>query len=95
MIWNVAGCLTDPDRKEALDHILLAIKYDAERGAYPEPHLDHAVMMLSSRDAGMEYMHTVIRGNVEHSPSEKTQTDSVSSYGREPVYLQCHHSDPR
>jgi len=44
---------TDPDRKEALDHILLAIKYDAERGAYPEPHLDHAVMMLSSRDAGM------------------------------------------
>ena len=48
-----------------------------------------------SRDAGMGYMHTVIRGNVGHSPSEKTQTDSVSSYGREPVYLQCHHSDPR
>lgn len=39
------------DRKEALGHILLAIKYDGERGAYPEPHLDDAVMLLSSRDA--------------------------------------------
>jgi predicted Zn-dependent protease len=42
---------TADDRKEALSHILLAIKYDGERGAYPEPHLDNAVMLLSTRDS--------------------------------------------
>jgi predicted Zn-dependent protease len=44
---------TPEDRQDALNHIMLAIKYDAERGAYPEPHLDNAVMLLSSRDANM------------------------------------------
>jgi predicted Zn-dependent protease len=42
---------TADDRQEALKHIQLAIKYDGERGAYPEPHLDNAVMLLSMRDA--------------------------------------------
>ncbi|MFC6646444.1 M48 family metalloprotease [Granulicella cerasi] len=43
---------TPEDRREAMSHTLLAIKYDEKRGAYPEPFLDAAVLMMSSDKTG-------------------------------------------
>ncbi len=34
------------DRQEAENHFLKAIEYDAPRGAYPDPHLEHALHLL-------------------------------------------------
>jgi predicted Zn-dependent protease len=42
---------TDDDKKQAINYFLTAIKYDAERGAYPEPHLEHALYLISQNDA--------------------------------------------
>ena len=36
----------DKDRQEAENHFLKAIEYDAPRGAYAEPHLEHALHLL-------------------------------------------------
>ena len=36
----------DQDRRDAEDHFLSAIQYDAPRGAYPDPHLEHALHMI-------------------------------------------------
>lgn len=36
----------DQDRQEAEQHFLKAIQYDASRGAYPDPHLEHALHMM-------------------------------------------------
>jgi hypothetical protein len=36
----------DQDRQEAEDHFLKAIQYDAPRGAYPDPHLEHALHLI-------------------------------------------------
>jgi hypothetical protein len=37
---------TPQDRQEAEDHFLKAIQYDGARGAYPDPHLEHALHLL-------------------------------------------------
>lgn len=37
----------DPEEKQkAIDHYLRAIQYDAERGSYPEPHLQKALFLI-------------------------------------------------
>jgi hypothetical protein len=36
----------DQDRLEAEDHFRKAIQYDAARGAYPDPHLEHALHLI-------------------------------------------------
>ena len=37
---------TPQDRQEAEDHFLKAIQYDGTRGAYPDPHLEHALHLI-------------------------------------------------
>lgn len=37
---------TAEDRQSAEDHFLKAIQYDGARGAYPDPHLEHAVHLI-------------------------------------------------
>jgi len=37
---------TPEDRQEAEDHFLKAIQYDGARGAYPDPHLEHALHLI-------------------------------------------------
>jgi hypothetical protein len=37
---------TPEDRQEAEDHFLKAIQYDGVRGAYPDPHLEHALHLI-------------------------------------------------
>ena len=41
---------TEEDRRQASDHFLKAIQYDANRGAYPEPHLEHAIFLISQQN---------------------------------------------
>lgn len=36
----------DQDRQEAEQHFLKAIQYDETRGAYPDPHLEHALHLI-------------------------------------------------
>lgn len=38
---------TPEDRQQAEDHFLKAIQYDGARGAYPDPHLEHALHLIS------------------------------------------------
>jgi hypothetical protein len=44
---------TPADRKEALEHIRLAVHYDSLRGAYPEPYLDAAVMLMGDNELNL------------------------------------------
>lgn len=37
---------TPQDRQDAEDHFLKAIQYDGVRGAYPDPHLEHALHLI-------------------------------------------------
>jgi hypothetical protein len=37
---------TPEDRQEAEDHFIKAIQYDGTRGAYPDPHLEHALHLI-------------------------------------------------
>ncbi len=37
---------TAEERQQALSHFLKAIQYDAERGSYPEPHLQYALNLI-------------------------------------------------
>jgi hypothetical protein len=37
---------TPQDRQEAEDHFMKAIQYDGTRGAYPDPHLEHALHLI-------------------------------------------------
>ncbi len=37
---------TAEDRQQAEDHFLKAIQYDGARGAYPDPHLEHALHLI-------------------------------------------------
>jgi Zn-dependent protease with chaperone function len=37
---------TPQDRQEAEDHFMKAIQYDGARGAYPDPHLEHALHLI-------------------------------------------------
>jgi len=41
---------TDDDKQQALNEFLEAIKYDAERGAYPEPYLEEALYQITQND---------------------------------------------
>jgi hypothetical protein len=36
----------DEDRQQAEDHFMKAIQYDGVRGAYPDPHLEHALHLI-------------------------------------------------
>lgn len=36
----------DQDRTEAEQHFMKAIQYDGDRGAYPDPHLEHALHLI-------------------------------------------------
>ena len=38
---------TPEDRQQAEDHFLKAIQYDGARGAYPDPHLEHALHLIA------------------------------------------------
>lgn len=44
----------DQDRREAEDHFLKAIEYDAPRGAYPDPHLEHALHLIGQNGDKVE-----------------------------------------
>ncbi|MGA1983198.1 MAG: M48 family metalloprotease [Acidobacteriaceae bacterium] len=37
---------TPDDRQQAEDHFMKAIQYDGARGAYPDPHLEHALHLI-------------------------------------------------
>jgi hypothetical protein len=37
---------TPQDRQQAEDHFMKAIQYDGTRGAYPDPHLEHALHLI-------------------------------------------------
>ena len=37
---------TPQDRSDAEDHFMKAIQYDGVRGAYPDPHLEHALHLI-------------------------------------------------
>ena len=37
---------TPEDRQQAEDHFMKAIQYDGARGAYPDPHLEHALHLI-------------------------------------------------
>jgi len=45
---------TDEDKQAALNEFLEAIKYDAERGAYPEPYLEEALYQITQNDPGQQ-----------------------------------------
>lgn len=38
---------TPEDQQQSLEHFAKALQYDADRGAYPEPHLQHALFLIS------------------------------------------------
>ena len=37
---------TPEDQQQAMEHFAKAIQYDSDRGAYPEPHLQHALFLM-------------------------------------------------
>ncbi|MFQ5927917.1 MAG: M48 family metalloprotease [Terriglobia bacterium] len=41
---------TAEERQQAVQHFLTAIRYDAERGSYPEPHLQHALHLIAENN---------------------------------------------
>lgn len=45
---------TDDDKQQALNEFLEAIKYDAERGAYPEPYLEEALYQITQNDPAQQ-----------------------------------------
>jgi len=45
---------TDEDKQAALNEFLEAIKYDAERGAYPEPYLEEALYQITQNDPSQQ-----------------------------------------
>jgi len=45
---------TDDDKQQALNEFLEAIKYDAERGAYPEPYLEEALYQITQNDPSQQ-----------------------------------------
>ncbi len=42
------------EKQQAMGEFLQAIQYDAERGAYPEPHLEQALYQISQNDPGLQ-----------------------------------------
>lgn len=45
---------TPDDTQQAQSEFLQAIQYDAERGAYPEPHLEQALNQITQNDPGLQ-----------------------------------------
>jgi predicted Zn-dependent protease len=45
---------TDDDKQQALNEFLEAIKYDADRGAYPEPYLEQALYQITQNDTSLQ-----------------------------------------
>jgi hypothetical protein len=52
-IINMTGRTPD-DKQQALNQFIESIKYDAERGAYPEPHLEEALFQISQNDPSLQ-----------------------------------------
>src|ERR1700675_729199 len=52
-IINMTGRTPD-DKQQALNEFIESIKYDAERGAYPEPHLEEALFQISQNDPSLQ-----------------------------------------
>jgi hypothetical protein len=52
-IINMTGRTPD-DKQQALNQFIESIKYDAERGAYPEPHLEQALFQISQNDPSLQ-----------------------------------------
>ena len=50
----VATGRTQEEKQGAMQEFLLAVQYDAERGAYPEPHLEEALFHLSQNDPSLQ-----------------------------------------
>jgi Zn-dependent protease with chaperone function len=56
---------TPEEKQQALSHFLKAIQYDAERGSYPEPHLQYALSLIrqnnpAQRDKILEELKTYV-----------------------------------
>lgn len=45
---------TEDERKAASGHFLTAMRYDAKRGTYPEPYLQHALHLIKQNDPGYQ-----------------------------------------
>ncbi len=45
---------TPDDKQQALTQFMQSIQYDAERGAYPEPHLEEALYQISQNDPNLQ-----------------------------------------
>lgn len=45
---------TEDDRREASTHLLKAIQYDQGRGAYPDPHLEQAIFLISKNNPAVQ-----------------------------------------
>lgn len=45
---------TAEDKQQAISYFTKAIQYDAERGAYPEPHLENALYMIAQSNPGAQ-----------------------------------------
>ena len=45
---------TPEEKQQAVNHFLAAIKYDADRGAYPEPHLEHALYLINQNNPQLQ-----------------------------------------
>jgi hypothetical protein len=52
-IINMTG-RTPEDKQQALTQFMQSIQYDAERGAYPEPHLEEALYQISQNDPNLQ-----------------------------------------
>jgi tetratricopeptide (TPR) repeat protein len=56
---------TPAEKQQALSHFLKAIQYDAERGSYPEPHLQYALTLIrednpANRDKVLDELRTYV-----------------------------------
>jgi hypothetical protein len=51
---------TEKERQEAEGHFLKAIQYDQTRGAYPEPHLEHALHLIGENGDKAEIRKDVV-----------------------------------
>jgi hypothetical protein len=45
---------TPEDKQNATNHFLAAIKYDAQRGFYPEPHLEYALYLINQNNSQLQ-----------------------------------------
>ncbi len=50
----VATGRTQEEKQQAMTEFLAAVQYDAERGAYAEPHLEQALFQLSQNDPNLQ-----------------------------------------